>query len=185
VIQKWITKTFADIGSQTNWTIDAFWYATRMPGSVKVSGDFRSGAIGDSSWVTLHQKREATVRTSLTDMKNWLNANVLMPEALKNIEWTTNELATMADELTVIRQLHSGMKSPQQWVPYLAHRLKLADEQYGEAYTDRKVLRLMYASIIAKQLDGRTNYDQWLYAFTAQDQPHPYEWAVRALSRLD
>jgi hypothetical protein len=183
VIQKWIEATFVEMGTQANWSMDAFWYATRMPKALKDSGVWQCAPVTESSWVSLHRERETRVRAKLQEMTGWLNANIVMPEVLQGITWTTDELANMADELGALTRARSQMKD-REWVPYLSKRLAVADKEFGEEYTDRKVLRLMYASVVTKQSDGRRNYDQWLYSFTAQDEPHPYQWAVRALSRL-
>lgn len=183
LIQDWIDSTFRKLGEKLDYTLDAFWYESRLPNALK-EAEWESGAQDESSWVLLHRQREVMVRTSLAEMTNWLNANIVMPEVLQSIVWTEEEQISMKKEVLDLCSLRSAVGASQ-WVPYLARRLRLADEQFGEEYTDRKILRLMYASILVKQADSHRNYDMWLYSFTAEEQPHPYDWAVRALSRLN
>jgi hypothetical protein len=181
LIQEWIDQVFGALGRKGNYTMDAFWYKTRLPKSVIKDQGWESQDILKSSWVSLHRERESMVRESLDEMAKWLNANIVMPDVLANIRFTKDELKLAAEEHSKIegRRLASD-----NWVPEFAGMLQKSDDEKGEAYTDRKILRLAYWSIMTKKQYHGRNYDQWLYTFTAVDEPHPYEWFIRALTRV-
>lgn len=185
IIQQWIDDTFDDLGQQLDWTLDAFWYHTRMPVPVLEVSSWTSGDEEDSTWVALHVEREIRVRNALRKMQEWLNSNIEMPDVLQSLTMTPEEERDANDRVLRLLQLLKTMKTDQ-WVKYLSGRLLASDEQYGEEYTDRMVLCMIHSSIRMKQSDTRdySNYDKWLYAFCAEDVAHPYHWAVRALDRL-
>jgi hypothetical protein len=180
MIQDWIDSTFAQLASKLDHTLDAFWYVSRLPKALKDAG-WQSGSIEDSTWVNLHRKRELVVRTAIREMTNWLNSQVIMPDVLRNISFTPEEINAMPMELAQLNQTRRGSTG---WVTQFAELLTKADETKGEEYTDRKIVRLAFWSIKAKEMEPRSNHDQWLYSFTAVDEPQPYEWLVRALTRV-
>lgn len=182
LIQSWIDQVFESLGNSENWTMDAFWFKTRLPKAVIEGSDWVSGSIDDSSWVTLHKEREAKVRAALDTMKAWLNSNVVMPDVLANISWTEEELREAPFELSRIQQRRRASTN---WVTDFSAMLAEGDEVNGQEHVDRKILRLAYWSIKAKEMEPRRNHDQWLYSFTAMDEPQPYEWVVRALQRVN
>lgn len=181
MIQDWINSTFRQLGEKLDYTLDAFWYASRLPKALKDAG-WKSGAQDQSSWVSLHRQREVAVTAALKEMTNWLNSQVIMPDVLRNISFTEQELRDMPMELASLKQRRAGSSG---WVAEFSAMLTAADETKGEEYTDRKIVRLAYWSIMAKQHEPRSNHDQWLYSFTAMDEPQPYEWLVRALQRIN
>lgn len=184
LIKRWINSTFDELAIKMNLTMDAFWFASRLPRPFKQMG-WRSGSESESSWVQLHRKREQIVRSSLAEMTTWLNTNVTMPDVLSNIQWTQQELKEAPARLAAIRQLyHTVRNNNDSWPDALSQVFQASDERDGEEVTDRKILLLAYQSIIAKKTDSRVNYDQWLYSFTANADVLPYEYYLRALKRL-
>jgi hypothetical protein len=182
LIQQWIDQTFITMGNGCGYTMDAFWYATRLPKAIKDLEVWVSGDENDSSWITLHNKREQTVRFALLEMMNWLNSQVVMPDVLDQISWTEEELRKAPDLHLKIKQQQRASTS---WVSEFSNKLHQADIKNGEEATDRRILLLAYWSIKAKQMEPSKNHDQWLYSFTALDEPQPYEWYLRALSRIN
>lgn len=180
LIQDWINATFSELGEKLDFTLDAFWYVSRLPKALKDAG-WKSGAQDESSWVSLHRQREVVVTAALKEMTNWLNSQVIMPDVLRNIRFTEQELRDMPMELASLKQRR---RTSSGWVTEFADMLKVADETRGEEYTDRKIVRLAYWSIMAKQHEPRSNHDQWLYSFSAKDEAQPYEWLVRAITRV-
>lgn len=184
LIQQWTNDTFTKLGSKVDYTLDAFWYETRLPYPLKKL-DWKSGRESESSWVELHRKREDMIRSSLAEMMNWLNSNIIMPEVLSNIRWTEEELKKAPGKLAWMRNLHTRVKAENgSWPDTLCRIFMESDEKYGEEATDRKILLLAYQSIVAKKHDGRNNYDQWLYAFDTKADVLPWEFYLRALKRL-
>jgi len=180
VIENWISSTMMSL-KRKHPELDAFWWNTRLPASYKAEG-WGCKPVEDSSWVKLHLAREAKTRKAIDIMMNWLNANVTMPQALSNISWTEEELANMNGELSNIQRIRAMNKSD--WVNHFSQMLVRSDENKGEEYTDRKILRLAYASLMAKQANPRANHDQWLYTLS-KNEVQPVDWYVRALSRLE
>ena len=179
LIQRWIDSTFAELGRKLGGRLDAFWYTSRLPKALKDAG-WESEDIKDSSWVDLHLRREVVVRTALQEMTDWVNSQVVMPEVLESLCFSAEELKGMPSEMGAVK---ATRRESVTWVQDFTQILATADETKGEEYTDRKILRLAYWAIKAKKMDPRNNHDQWLYSFTAVDEPQPYEWLVRALSR--
>lgn len=179
LIQEWIDSTFDQLGEKLDFTLDAFWYESRLPRVLKAG--WHPGIQDDSTWVSLHKQREVLVTAALKEMTNWLNSQVIMPDVLRNIRFTEQELRDAPDELYSLSQKR---RTSTGWVTQFSSMLQKADETRGEEYTDRKIVRLAYWSIKAKEMEPRSNHDQWLYSFTAVDEPQPYEWLVRALTRI-
>jgi hypothetical protein len=183
VIQEWIDNTFEDLGRHLNLTMDAFWYTTRMPKVVSKKGGWLRGHEDDSSWIPLHLEREDRVRESLRVMTDWLNRNIAMPQVLEGLTWEPGEKVDITTRLSALIGIREG-QSQASWNKYFSNRLMVSDEMYGEEYTNRIVLRYMYTSIAMKMQSPGRNYDQWLYSFTGDSGPQPYQWAVRALRAL-
>jgi len=184
LIKRWINSTFDELGVKMNHTMDAFWFASRLPRPYKEMG-WKSGSESESPWVQLHHKREQVTRSALAEMTNWLNANVVMPEVLSNVQWTEQELKQAPAKLAAMRRLYQTVRNNSgSWPDALSQVFQASDERDGEEVTDRKILLLAYQSIIAKKADGKINYDQWLYTFDAKSDTLPYEYYLRALKRL-
>ena len=182
LIQNWIDQVFEALGKSEDYTMDAFWFKTRLPKAVLESSEWKCGATSDSTWIALHRVREDMVRSALLEMTSWLNSKVVMPDVLNQISWTQEELREAPFELSRIQQ---RKRASTNWVTDFSAILTAGDQANGEEHVDRKILRLAYWSIRAKEMEPRRNHDQWLYSFTAMDEPQPYEWLVRALQRLD
>lgn len=180
LISNWVNSTFKELAEKLDYNLDAFWYWSRLP--KKLQETWTPGEVEDSPWVSLHLHREVMVRTALKEMETWLNSQVTMPDVLKQIVLSGEEIRQTAEDLWALKQLR--LQSTHDWVTKFSQLLRKADEENGEEYTDRKILRLAYWSFKAKEMEPGTNHDQWLYSFTSRDEDHPYEWYVRALSRI-
>lgn len=186
LIKNWVDKTFVKMGEQLNFTMSPFWYYTRLPVAIKEEmGWSTPDDIDSCSWVRLHRTREYLVRQYLKEMTDWLNTNVVMPEVLTNITWTSEEIQKAPGELdSLIKAYKLSRGSSESWAETFVSMLKESDEKFGEERTDRKVLRLAHQAIVRKGLLPSANHDQWLYSFTAKDEVLPYTYYVRALKRL-
>jgi hypothetical protein len=177
-IQGWIDRTMSILQSEQE-ELDAFWWTTRLPRPYKEAG-WGVAPVEESTWVELHHARESKAREAIKIMVDWLNEHVTMPEMLDAITWSKEELDSMQDELTKIQAMRNSAPG---WPERFAEILSEADESKGEAYVDRKVLRLAYASLKAKKQWPRANHDQWLFSFTKAEKL-PVDWYIRAIARL-
>ena len=184
IIQNWVDRSWSQMASAG--TLDYFWYHTRVPKPVRQEHMLEPGEPGDSSWLALHKEREQRVRGALDVMTAWINTNITMPEVLSGIKWSEHELSTMMEEMQKLRDEAKGViraHGPTAWVEMFVPRLKDADANRGEEYTDRKIVRLAYASLLQKQANPRGNHDQWLYTLSPAEL-QPVDWLVRALRRV-
>lgn len=159
-------------------TIDAFWYNTRLFPEIIEDHGFQPGLEEESPWITLHKEREALVRKAVGVMTEWLNNNIIKPEILSEIRWTSQEIVEAKEALDKIKRARSS--SPN-WVNDFVAMLKKSDEVHGEERTNRKILYLANAAFDAKARYPRANHDQWLYSFSARSEEQPVDWLIRAL----
>lgn len=178
LIQKWVDLYWGRIAESK---VDYFWYHTRVPKAVFEKYGIRVGSKEDSSWLALHKEREERVRDAIEVMKGWLNTNVLMPEVLSSIEWSSQELTQMDEHLAKIQRKKRLSTS---WTEDFVEILRKSDKDKGEEHTDRRMLLLAYASLVAKQQNPRSNHDQWLYNLSSAEV-QPVDWFIRALKRVN
>lgn len=177
-ICSWIDYTMSRLRGKQS-LLDAFWWNTRLPLPYRESG-WESAPVEESTWVKLHQDREEMARKAVSVMVEWLNEHLTMPEMLEGIVWSKDELSSMKEELINIQTMRNSAPG---WPERFAEILSEADESKGEAYVDRKVLRLAYASLKAKESNPKANHDQWLFSITKAEKL-PVDWYVRAMARL-
>ena len=175
VIQEWIDSVFAKMAQQKGGELDKFWYYSRLPGQIQEQ--FTPST--QSPWVVLHQERENIFRTSYKEMLDWLNNNVFMPKVLADIEWTVEEQATAQAELLSVHKAYRQFKS--QWAGHFVELLEKVDQEKGEEYVNRKILRLAHQAFLQKQKAPMGNWDQWLYSFDVSLEKLPVHWFIRAL----
>lgn len=178
LIQKWVDLYWGRISESK---VDYFWYHTRVPKAVFEQYSIRVGSKEDSSWLALHKEREERVRDAIGVMKGWLNTNVVMPKVLSSIEWSSQELAQMDEHLAKIQR---KKRSSTSWTEDFVEILKKSDKDKGEEHTDRRMLFLAYASLVAKQQNPRSNHDQWLYNLSSAEV-QPVDWFIRALKGVN
>ena len=183
LIQSWIDSTFAALHGKLGGELDAFWYESRLPEALK-EADWSSGSEESSDWIQLHLERAFMAEHHIEEMVKWLNANITVPEVLASIAWTDSELEQAFEKVKELR-LSRENYSAQEWVARLTSTLTRTDANRGEEHTDRKILLLAYGAHLAKVKWPHRNWDKWLYSFTAKDEPHPYQWLVRALDRVN
>ena len=186
-IKQWVADVFLDLGAQLGFELDPFWFFTRMPTPIIEEQGWKPAEESDSSWVTLHREREFMTRKYISEMTEWLNQHIVMPDVLANINFTNQEYTVGAQKLNKVRSDYRLIKeqySTDGWVRWFSAKLASADEKKGEEYTDRLILLLAQRSIVAKKANSKYNYDQWLYSFSAKSTQHPVDWYVRALKRV-
>lgn len=179
-ICEWSERVFDDIRNHSI-TMDAFWWKTRLPYHLKKQLFLLPGEEGDSSWVKFHERREKIVNDYLGEMTKFLNGRITKPEALGAIKWTTEEVASAKQALD---DLNSSYKSnPSMWATRFVDMLITSDKEKGEQYTDRKIL-LMANQAFVRKAETNWNSDQWLYPIDHKLEKLPYEWFVRAMTRI-
>ena len=70
------------------------------------------------------------------------------------------------------------------WAKKLVDTLKKSDEEKGEAYTDRKMLRLFRQGFVAKTAKPMGNHDKWLFVVNPELDQLPIDWLIRAYERF-
>lgn len=200
LIQDYVDYMFRRISSQTGGVVDAFWYKTRMFPKLARSYGIECGKVEDSSWVQLHRQREDVCRKYLIQMLHWLNANIIKPEVFDEITWTEEEILNAPKELNnikdkmfnwerIVAKMNSENRNDQNytgnWVVDFVSMLEQSDATQGQAYTNRKILRLANAAYSAKERQPMTNHDKWLYSMSLKTRKQPIDWLVRALSEIN
>jgi hypothetical protein len=173
-----VADTFKIIAEETGGEIDAFWYYTRLFDKLADEFGLYAGEISDSKWIALHREREALVKSSISEMVDWVNNNITMPDVIENIEFTPAETASMKGELARIKRFQA---STQTWAEDFVKMLERSDAEMGEQYTNRKILILVRAAFEAKDKFPSNNHDKWLYSFSAKIEKQPVDWFIRAL----
>lgn len=186
-IKQWVEDVFYDLGVQLGFELDSFWFFTRMPDALIEQQGWKPADESLSPWVTLHREREFMTRKYISEMTDWLNEHIVMPDVLANMNFTSQEYTEGAQKLSKMRSDYLRIKADygvDGWVQWLNSKLASADEKKGEEYTDRLILLLAQRSIVAKKANPKRNHDQWLYQFSVKSTQQPVDWFVRALKRV-
>ena len=186
LIAEWVGKLYSQI-RETNGLngtkMDMFWMVTRMP-EVHSKG-LETTTVEESPWCQMHIQREMLVRATVSQMSDHLNATLVEPEVLFNIQWTEEELLNAAREHQKIN-VKRRIMTAEAWVDYLCDLFTRIDDNpdKGIDYMNRKILALAYQSYVAKRQYPKANHDQWLYTFSAKSPKQPIDWFIRALNSI-
>jgi hypothetical protein len=178
IIKQWSKDSWLELSKKG--PIDYFWCHTRMSKDILRSHEFTITSPEESTWLSLHMERDRRAQHAIEVMTNWLNSTIVMPDALADVVWTDEENAASIKEL---RNLNKMARFKSGWSQHFVDMLVKSDEENGEEYTDRKILRLAHASIYLKKQYSKANLDRWLYSIS-KHEVQPVDWYIRAMSRL-
>ena len=177
----------------TGGRIDQYWTRTkRIPNRVGIQfgfwgKDFTCVAEKkDSPILQTMLTREAIVREAYKELLEWAN-KPLMPHCIANMEMDIHERKLAASEFAQITQWFYAVTADgttKDWAKKLVDTLKKSDEEKGEAYTDRKILRLFRQGFIAKTAKPMGNHDKWLFVVNPELDQLPIDWLIRAYKRF-
>jgi len=187
VIKQFVSFIFNHIHDNNNGVIDYFWYHTRLIKDIIENHGFVCGKESDSLWLNVHKERNSIVRSSISSMTDWLNSNIEKPDVLSQIGWTlqeTVEAPRNLDGYVRASKKYIATKQTHKWVSLLVAKLEKADAEFGEEYTNAKVLSLFNQGFIAKRQFPKTNHDQWLYSLSVKSDKQPLDWLIRALQNI-
>ena len=177
----------------TGGRIDQYWTRTkRIPNRVGIKFGFWGKNFTfvaekkDSPILQTMLTREAIVREAYKELLEWAN-RPLMPQCIANMEMDVHERKLAASEFAQITQWFYAVTADgttKDWAKKLVDTLKKSDEEKGEAYTDRKILRLFRQGFIAKTAKPMGNHDKWLFVVNPELDQLPIDWLIRAYKRF-
>jgi hypothetical protein len=169
-----------------NGKMDYYWADTRIQPKTAAKYGFMEHIASkqESMMMELMLTRETIVRTAFAELLEWANNEMVMPEAIAAMEFSSEELKATPGEFNTIMELMRATNPSKLWASKLVKMLAKSDEMYGEEATDRKVLRLYRQSFIAKKANPRANWDKWLFAVDPSINQLPVDWFIRAYTRL-
>ena len=177
----------------TGGRIDQYWTRTkRIPNRVGIKFGFWGKNFTcvaekkDSPILQTMLTREAIVREAYKELLEWAN-RPLMPQCIANMEMDIHERKLAATEFAQITQWFYTVTADgttKDWAKKLVDTLKKSDEEKGEAYTDRKILRLFRQGFIAKTARPMGNHDKWLFVVNPELDQLPIDWLIRAYKRF-
>ena len=177
----------------TGGRIDQYWTRTkRIPNRVGIEFGFWGKNFTyvaekkDSPILQTMLTREAIVREAYKELLEWAN-KPLMPQCIANMEMDIHERKLAASEFAQITQWFYTVTADgttKDWAKKLVDTLKKSDEEKGEAYTDRKILRLFRQGFIAKTAKPMGNHDKWLFVVNPELDQLPIDWLIRAYKRF-
>ena len=178
---------------RTGGRIDRYWVKSkRIP--MRVGVEFKYWGknytfVADkenSPILEMMQAREAIVRAAYKELLEWANAPH-MPACIANMEMDADERKLAATEFAQITQWFytvTANGTSRDWARKLVATLEKSDEEKGEAYTDRKMLRLFRQGFIAKTAKPMGNHDKWLFVVDPELNALPIDWLIRAYKRF-
>lgn len=177
----------------TGGRIDQYWTRTkRIPNRVGIQFGFWGKNFTfvaekkDSPILQTMLTREAIVREAYKELLEWAN-RPLMPYCIANMEMDVHEQKLARTEFAQITQWFYAVTADgttKDWAKKLVDTLKKSDEEKGEAYTDRKILRLFRQGFIAKTARPMGNHDKWLFVVNPELDQLPIDWLIRAYKRF-
>jgi len=184
-IRNWMGRT----GGQ----IDQYWIKTkRVPMRVGLQFGFWGSNYSfvadkeDSPLLQTMLVREAIVREAFRELLEWANAPH-MPACIANMTMDTEERKLAATEFAQITEWFYAVTAngtTKDWAKKLVETLEKSDKEKGEAYTDRKILRLFRQGFIAKLAKPMGNHDKWLFVVNPELDQLPIDWLIRAYQRF-
>lgn len=178
---------------RTGGRIDRYWVKSkRIP--MRVGVEFKYWGknytfVADkenSPILEMMQAREAIVRAAYKELLEWANTPH-MPACVANMEMDADERKLAATEFAQITQWFytvTANGTSRDWARKLVATLEKSDEEKGEAYTDRKMLRLFRQGFIAKTAKPMGNHDKWLFVVDPELNALPIDWLIRAYKRF-
>ena len=186
-------RDIAEWMDTTGGRIDQYWTRTkRIPNRVGIEFGFWGKNFTcvaekkDSPILQTMLTREAIVREAYKELLEWAN-KPLMPQCIANMEMDIHERKLAASEFAQITQWFYAVTADgttKDWAKKLVDTLKKSDEEKGEAYTDRKILRLFRQGFIAKTAKPMGNHDKWLFVVNPELDQLPIDWLIRAYKRF-
>lgn len=184
-IKSWMDKTGGEI--------DQYWTKTkRIPTRVGLQFGYwgkNYSFVADKEDSPLLQTmlvREAIVREAYKELLEWANAPH-MPACIANMAMDTEERKLAATEFAQITEWFYAVTAngtTKDWAKKLVETLEKSDKEKGEAYTDRKILRLFRQGFIAKLAKPMGNHDKWLFVVNPELDQLPIDWLIRAYQRF-
>jgi RNA polymerase-interacting CarD/CdnL/TRCF family regulator len=110
-----------------------------------------------------------------------------MPACIANMAMDNEERKLAATEFAQITQWFYAVTADgttKDWAKKLVETLEKSDKEKGEAYTDRKMLRLFRQGFIAKTAKPMGNHDKWLFVVDPELNALPIDWLIRAYQRF-
>jgi hypothetical protein len=178
---------------RTGGRIDRYWVKSkRVP--MRVGVEFKYWGknytfVADkenSPILEMMQAREAIVRAAYKELLEWANTPH-MPACVANMEMDADERKLAATEFAQITQWFytvTANGTSRDWARKLVATLEKSDGEKGEAYTDRKMLRLFRQGFIAKTAKPMGNHDKWLFVVDPELNALPIDWLIRAYKRF-
>ena len=178
---------------RTGGRIDQYWIKTkRVPMRVGLQFGFWGSNYSfvadkeDSPLLQTMLVREAIVREAFRELLEWANAPH-MPACIANMTMDTEERKLAATEFAQITEWFYAVTAngtTKDWAKKLVETLEKSDKEKGEAYTDRKILRLFRQGFIAKLAKPMGNHDKWLFVVNPELDQLPIDWLIRAYQRF-
>ena len=178
---------------RTDGRIDQYWTKTkRVPMRVGLQFGFWGANYSfvadkeDSPLLQTMLVREAIVREAYRELLEWANAPH-MPACIANMAMDTEERKLAATEFAQITEWFYAVTASgttKDWAKKLVETLEKSDKEKGEAYTDRKILRLFRQGFIAKLAKPMGNHDKWLFVVNPELDQLPIDWLIRAYQRF-
>ena len=178
---------------RTDGRIDQYWTKTkRVPMRVGLQFGFWGANYSfvadkeDSPLLQTMLVREAIVREAYRELLEWANAPH-MPACIANMAMDTEERKLAATEFAQITEWFYAVTASgttKDWAKKLVETLEKSDKEKGEAYTDRKILRLFRQGFIAKTARPMGNHDKWLFVVNPELDQLPIDWLIRAYQRF-
>ena len=178
---------------RTDGRIDQYWTRTkRVPMRVGLQFGFWGANYSfvadkeDSPLLQTMLVREAIVREAYRELLEWANAPH-MPACIANMAMDTEERKLAATEFAQITEWFYAVTASgttKDWAKKLVETLEKSDKEKGEAYTDRKILRLFRQGFIAKTARPMGNHDKWLFVVNPELDQLPIDWLIRAYQRF-
>ena len=178
---------------RTDGRIDQYWTKTkRVPMRVGLQFGFWGANYSfvadkeDSPLLQTMLVREAIVREAYRELLEWANAPH-MPACIANMAMDTEERKLAATEFAQITEWFYAVTASgttKDWAKKLVETLEKSDKEKGEAYTDRKILRLFRQGFIAKLAKPMGNHDKWLFVVNPELDRLPIDWLIRAYQRF-
>jgi hypothetical protein len=184
-IKRWMVST----GGR----IDQYWIKSkRVPMRVGIEFKYwgkNFSFVADkenSPILEMMQVREAIVRAAYKELLEWANTPY-MPACIANMAMDNEERKLAATEFAQITQWFYAVTADgttKDWAKKLVETLEKSDKEKGEAYTDRKMLRLFRQGFIAKTAKPMGNHDKWLFVVDPELNALPIDWLIRAYQRF-
>jgi hypothetical protein len=184
-IKRWMVST----GGR----IDQYWIKSkRVPMRVGIEFKYwgkNFSFVADkenSPILEMMQVREAIVRAAYKELLEWANTPH-MPACIANMAMDNEERKLAATEFAQITQWFYAVTADgttKDWAKKLVETLEKSDKEKGEAYTDRKMLRLFRQGFIAKTAKPMGNHDKWLFVVDPELNALPIDWLIRAYQRF-